>query len=53
MRTEVKAILSQLKKVRDKVQGYLDKCDYEPRQEELETELEALDTAIEALNDIE
>ena len=58
MRNEIKAILKQLTLVREKVQGFLDNAensDYpnDDRVERLSNEVDAIDGAIDALNDIE
>jgi len=58
MRNEVKAILKKLETVRDKVSDYLDTAESadspdEERIDRLQHELDCLETAIEAIEDID
>ena len=58
MRREIQSILAKLHKVRDKVEGYFynaQELEYPDRErtEELEEELEYLDEAIDALENID
>lgn len=56
MRNEIKAIIKKLKEVQNKVQGYAENAilvNAEDRANELEFEVEAIETAIESLKEIE
>ena len=53
MRNEIKSVLENLKKTAVKVQSYLDRTENEDRQAELENELESIEAAIEALENID
>lgn len=57
MRNELKAVITKLKIIQKKVEGYLNAADYsqgnEERVEKLETEFDAITEAIETLEEIE
>ena len=56
MRNEIKAVLSRLKEIKNRVELYKKQAEdsgHEARIEELENEIDSINTAIEALDEID